>query len=117
MRTAPLAVDGRPVATTVVADTYLARLRGMLGRTPLPEAMFLVPCASVHGVGMRTSLDVAFVAPDGEVLGTGVLRPYAFLGAPRGTRAVLEAPTGSFARWGLTTGARLARPDTSPLHA
>ena len=114
MRTVPLVVDGRPVATAVVADTYLARLRGMLGRAPLPEAMLLVPCTSVHGMGMRTALNVAFVARGGEVLGTGVLRPYAFLGAPRGTRAVLEAPTGSFERWGLVTGAALALPDASP---
>ncbi len=107
MRTAPLAVDGRTVAAAAVADTYLARLRGMLARTPLPEAMLLVPCTSVHGVGMRVALDVAFVARDGAVLGTGVLRPGRFLGAPRGTRAVLESPAGSFVRWDLAPGAVL----------
>ncbi len=114
MHTAPLVLDGRPVAVTDVADTYLARLRGMLGRSPLPEAMLLVPCTSVHGVGMRSDLDVAFVARDGEVLRTGVLRPRAFLGAPRGTRAVLEAPAGAFARWGLAAGTVLALPGSFP---
>lgn len=113
MRTIPLEVDGRQVATAHVAGTYLTRLRGMLGRTPLPEAMLLVPCASVHGMGMRAALDVAFLAPDGEVLGTGVLRPYAFLGAPRGTRTVLEAPVGSFHRWGLATGVLVTVPRAS----
>lgn len=57
MHTAPLSVDGGEVGPVLVARTFLTRLRGMLGRSPLPDAMLLVPCTSVHGAGMRASLD------------------------------------------------------------
>ena len=118
-RDVDLVVDGRRVADVLVADTYLRRLRGMLGRRVLPEALVLVPGGAVHGVGMTRSLDVAMLAPEGAGAGAGaasdtfvvvrtaVLRPFGLVLAPRGVRRVLEAPTGSFERWDLCPGARV----------
>lgn len=97
-------VDGREASDVLVAETYWTRLRGMLGRRPLPPALLLRPSGSVHGMGMREPLDVAMLAPDGTVLATRVLRPRGLVNAPRGTRDVLEAPVGSFERWGLREG-------------
>jgi len=108
-----LLVDGEEVADAVLADTYLRRARGMLGRRPLPEALLLVPGGSVHGMGMTVPLDVALLSPvDGgdRVLGphrvhrTALLRPFGLVPSQRGVRSTLEAPAGRFARWGLTTG-------------
>ncbi len=107
-RTADLRVDGRRVATVLVADTYVGRLRGMLGRSPLPPALLLVPGNSVHGVGMRAPLDVAVLDRDQTVLWVGVLEPWRATRAVRGGRRVLEAPVGSFDRWGLAAGSRIA---------
>lgn len=95
-----------------LADTYLRRLRGMLGRRALPEALLLRPGNSVHGMGMLASLDVAQLVPQPDVDGdpayrvehVAVLRPMGLVGGRRGVRAVLEAPTGSFRRWGLGVG-------------
>ncbi|GIG19394.1 hypothetical protein Cch01nite_01180 [Cellulomonas chitinilytica] len=99
-----LVVDGRDVAPVVVADSYLARLRGMLGRRPLPPALLLVPARSVHGVGMREPLDVAAIDAAGSVLDVRVLRPFGLTPTIRGGTQVLEAPVGSFGRWGLAVG-------------
>lgn len=105
------------VAGVIVADTYWKRLRGMLGRRPLPAGLLLVPGGSVHGIGMTTRLDVAFLAPldarsdkvsgPHRVVRTAVLRPLGLLGSRRGVRAVLEAPAGSFTRWGVAAGSVL----------
>lgn len=99
-----LVVGGRDVASAELADTYLRRLRGLLGRRRLPEALLLTPCSSVHGLGMLRSVEVALLAEDGTVLGTRVLRPFAVTAPRRDVTAVLEAPLGSFERWGLVVG-------------
>lgn len=105
--TATLLIDDVPVADLVVADTFGSRLRGMLARRELPDALLLVPCRSVHGLGMTQALDVAFCAPDGQVLAVSVLRPMGLANAPRGTSQVLESPRGRFERWGLAPGRRV----------
>jgi len=53
-----------------LADSWLARLRGMLAR-PAPgpgEGLLLTPCSSVHMYGMRFPLDVAFLDGRGAVV-------------------------------------------------
>jgi uncharacterized membrane protein (UPF0127 family) len=104
-----LLVNGSPVATVEVADTWRARLRGLLGRTELPEALWLEPESSVHGIGMRVSLDVALLDGSGLVTDTLVLRPWGMTWPRRGVVAVLEAPAGSFERWGVQRGSVVAR--------
>jgi len=100
-------VDGVDVAALLVADTFASRLRGMLGRRPLPPALLLRPGNSVHGMGMRDALDVAVLDDSGTVLTTTVLRPGGFTRSVPGGRQVLEAPVGSFTRWGLSDGSRV----------
>lgn len=102
--TSPLRVDGREVAVCEVAQTWASRFRGLLGRRPLPAALLLRPESSVHGVGMREALDVALLDGDGVALAVLVLRPGRATRPRRGAVAVLEAPAGSFARWGLVEG-------------
>ena len=85
MRTSDLFVAGRRVALSDIADTWTSRFRGLLGRRDLPEALILSPESSVHGIGMRVPL-------------WGGTRPQ------RGTASILEAPLGSFGRWGLHPG-------------
>ncbi|WP_051433121.1 DUF192 domain-containing protein [Promicromonospora kroppenstedtii] len=108
MKSNQLLVDDRPVAAVEVADTALTRARGLLFRRVLPEALLLSPCSSVHGAWMRVPLDVALLSTDGEVVHAQVLRPWAVTRPRRGVTQVLEAPTGSFERWGLRPGSRVA---------
>ncbi|WP_440688026.1 DUF192 domain-containing protein [Cellulomonas soli] len=97
-------LNGRTVATALVADTWRTRLRGVLLRRELPEALWLTPENSVHGIGMRSALDVALVGADGVVRSVLVLRPWGMTRPRRHVTAVLEAPRGSFGTWGLQVG-------------
>lgn len=112
-----LVLAGQEVCDVVLADTYLRRLRGMLGRPRLPPALLLHPGGSVHGMGMTRSLDVAVLvrADPGErgrttpvtpmrVAKVSRLRPFGFVAGVKGACATLEAPVGSFERWGLAVG-------------
>lgn len=109
-----LVVDGVDVADVVVADTWARRARGMLARRPLPDAMWFVGEAGVHGVGMTRSLDVALLDAAGRVLATTVLRPFGMTRPRRGVVDVLEAPRGRFDDWGLGVGSTVARRTARP---
>lgn len=108
VRQAVLQCDGATVAPLLVAETVRERGRGLLGRGGIDGAMLLRPCRSVHTFGMRFAIDVAFCDPDLVVLRTVTLarnRPGAMAWR---AASVLEAETGSFVRWGLAAGRRLA---------
>lgn len=56
----------------VLATSFLARMRGLLGTDPNwgggNKVLALIPCKSVHTFGMQYSLDIAFVHKNGIVL-------------------------------------------------
>jgi uncharacterized protein len=103
--------EGEVLASVEVADTRPSRRKGLLGRDGIDGAMLLTPARSVHSLGMRFPLDVAWC--DRELVVLRVVR----LGRRRMTRpvarshAVLEAEAGSFARWNLTVGDHLELQD------
>ncbi len=94
-----MVADDRVVASrALIADGPIGRLIGMLG-TPDPgddEALVLVPCAAVHGVGLRARIGVAFVDRAGVVLRTVDPLPMRGARCP-GAYAVIEAATGVLA--------------------
>jgi uncharacterized membrane protein (UPF0127 family) len=103
--------DGEVLASLEVADTRATRRRGLLGRISFDGALLLSPARSVHTIGMRFPIDVAWLDQDLVVLRTACL-PRHRVGRPvLGARAVLEAEAGTFARWGLVVGDRLDRED------
>ena len=100
--------DGEVPASLEIADTWRHRARGLLGRDGIDGAIYLAPCRSVHTLGMRFPIDVAFV--DGDADGEMVVRRALRLPPWRLTRpcwsanGVIEAEAGSFASWSLTVG-------------
>ena len=76
----------------------------MLWRSELPPALLLRKTNSVHGMGMRQSLDVASLDANGRVLAVATLKPARMTSTVPGCIDVLEAPLGSFAQWGLVPG-------------
>ena len=99
--------DGEVVAPLEVAATAASRSRGLLGRDGIEGALLLRPAMSVHTLGMRFPIDVAFCDADLVVLATTRMPPWR-LGAPRlRSRAVVEAEAGAFDRWRLGPGASL----------
>src|SRR5437868_2881633 len=102
--------DGRIVCERcVLADTALARMRGLLGRRELPsgEGLLLRPASSVHTAFMRFPIDAVFLDREGRVLKVARgMRPWK-TAARRKAKAVLELPAGESERRGIEIGERL----------
>ena len=99
--------EGDVLAALEVAETHRARLVGLLGRDGYDGALLLRPSRSVHTVGMRFPIDVAYCRRDAGgllVLETTCMARWR-LGLPRvRARCVIEAEAGAFERWGLHAG-------------
>lgn len=108
---------GATLGTRVaLADRWLARLRGLLGRPePAPgEGLLLAPCGSVHMLGMRYPIDVALLDGERRVLSVHPgLRPGWHVAAAHGARYALELPAGTLATTGTVPGDRLDWQETS----
>jgi uncharacterized membrane protein (UPF0127 family) len=95
----------------LLAETPLARLRGLLGRSGLAsgEGLLLRPAGSIHTAFMRFSIDAVFLdRADRVVKVAAALRPWR-AAAYRGARSVLELPAGEAARRGIRPGVSLNR--------
>jgi uncharacterized protein len=99
--------EGDVLATAEVADGFLQRSKGLLGRTGYEGAMILPRTRSVHTVGMKFPIDVALCDKDMVVVGVTTLRPWRMSIPRRGGRLVVEAEAGAFERWGLRKGDKL----------
>lgn len=106
MTTTPgwLVSKGNVLASVNIARSRADRRRGLIGVTDVHTPLVLQPCSWVHGVGVRVPLDIAYVAADGAVIETHVLRPMHVAPWNRKAAFVVEAAAGSFERWGLKTG-------------
>ena len=99
--------EGEVLASLEVAVTRRARRRGLLGRDRVDGALLLRPARSVHTVGMRFPIDVAYCDRDLVVLRTVRMGRHR-VGMPRIRAAcVIEAPAGAFDRWRLVVGDQL----------
>jgi hypothetical protein len=110
-----LYVDGRCTGLPVRrARRFWARAAGLWAIPPGGSrggastiALELRPCAAVHTLGMRRSIDVAFVTADGIVLrAVAGLAPWR-LAMRRGAAATWELPDGASVALGVRVGARL----------
>jgi uncharacterized membrane protein (UPF0127 family) len=99
--------DGEVLATLEVAESFVDRARGLLGRDGIDGALLLRPALAVHTIGMRFPIDVAFC--DGDLVVTTTMRLERHRACmPRvRARAVVEAEAGAFERWKLRTGDQL----------
>jgi uncharacterized membrane protein (UPF0127 family) len=98
---------GDVLAAAEVADTLADRTKGLLGRADYEGALVLPRTRSVHTVGMRFPIDVAFCDKEMVVVGVTTLRPWRMSLPRRGGRSVVEASAGAFERWGLRVGDQL----------
>ncbi|MER5767695.1 DUF192 domain-containing protein [Streptomyces sp. NPDC001985] len=97
---------GGPVVLEIAAS-HRTRRRGLLGRDTVEGAILLAPCSGIHTLGMRFTIDVAYLDQRLRVLDLHTLPP-GRLGRPRlRARYALEARGGAMAAWGITRGALL----------
>jgi len=117
------------VATdVVVADSYLRRLVGLLGKTKrwtrLGTGLWIVPSRGVHTIGMLFPIDVIFLSKDKEVVHVDEhVRPFRISKFSLKSSSVLELPPHTIYRSGTQVGDRLdiwsvkASPQQAPREA
>lgn len=90
-----------------LAEGFLARAKGLLGREGLGEGegLILRPCNSVHMFFMRFPIDVVFLDRRGKVVGLSWNLPPGSVSRifPRAAQAV-ELPAGTVGRTGTRVG-------------
>lgn len=98
-------------ARVAVADSWWRRFRGLLALPPLEpgEGLLLLDCASVHTVGMRYPIDVAFLDSEGRVVSCiPGLGPWRMGIGADGAVHTLELPPGRLEETGTRPGDRLS---------
>lgn len=98
---------GEVLAAAEVADSYAARMRGLLGRPGYEGALFLPKTHAVHSVGMRFAIDVAFLDSSMRVVDALRLEPWRITRPRWRCKWVVEAEAGAFERWHLRRGDEL----------
>jgi uncharacterized membrane protein (UPF0127 family) len=95
----------------LLAETALARMRGLLGRSGLSsgEGMLLRPASSIHTAFMRFPIDAVFLDRADRVVKVAADVPPWRMVACRGARTVLELNAGEAARRGLRAGVSLTQ--------
>ena len=110
--------DGAVVCRLELADSFVRRFLGLMGRGGLPRdaGLWIEPCTSIHMMFMRFSIDAVFVrrAASGRPLGPGVegeilkvcraVRPWIGMAWCTGATAVVELAAGRAAELGLVEG-------------
>jgi uncharacterized membrane protein (UPF0127 family) len=110
--------DGRAVCERCsIADTAVARMRGLLGRSELAagEGLWIRPTNAIHMFFMRFAIDAVYLDRDDTVVRVVPrLRPWR-MSICRGARSVIELAAGEAERWCLQPGDRVevVRPDVS----
>jgi uncharacterized protein len=108
------------VATeATVADSYLRRLVGLLGKTKrwarLGSGLWIVPSRGVHTIGMMFPIDLIFLGKEKEVVHVEEhVRPFRISNVSLKAASVLELPPHTIYRTGTRVGDRLEISRASP---
>jgi uncharacterized membrane protein (UPF0127 family) len=89
------------------ADTFLSRFKGLLRKSGLPEGegLWIVPCNSIHSIGMRFEFDALFLDSGKRVV--GLYKRFRRNRISRifwNAQGVLELPAGTVERTGTEVG-------------
>ena len=101
------------VATeATVADSYLRRLVGLLGKTKrwaqLGRGLWIVPSRGVHTIGMMFPIDLIFLSKEKDVVHVEEhLRPFRISAVSLKATSVLELPAHTVFRTGTQVGDRM----------
>ena len=97
-------------ARAVVAERFLDRVKGLLGRQELPdgEAMVFPRCRSIHTLGMRFPIDAVFVNRDWRVVSVrDRVNPGRVVWPVSGAWGVIELSGGTLQKAGVQVGDQL----------
>lgn len=110
MRSVLISPSVGPPFSASLADTFLPRLLGLMGKKLVQgDALLLSPCNQIHCFFMKSAIDVAYLAPSGEILAlTAAMAPGTVGKTVKGATRVLELYPGDAQRLGLAPGQILA---------
>ena len=97
------------IPNVCLTESMFERKRGLLGAKPLQtlEALLIKPCSSVHTVGMKYPIDLAFLNKQWTIVKTvNSLKPWRMSACPA-AHMVLELAGGSLAQLQLHDGSQL----------
>jgi len=110
-----LADDDRVIQKVSKTSNLLERMRGLLASPPLKtnEGLLIVPCSSVHTIGMNYAIDLVFLDKQWTIVKTvRALKPWR-MSASNAASMVLELAVDSLDKLQLTTGQQLEWHDDS----
>ena len=91
---AQLLIPGEAPFPVEIADTFLKRFLGLMGRHEGGYGLFLEPCDSIHMMFMRFPIDTIFVDREGVIVSmVKGLKPWRFAMGGKKAFAVLELPS------------------------
>lgn len=93
-----------------LAQSFLQRLRGLLGHPPLRagQALWLAQCSSIHTLGMGYPIDVVFLNRAGQVTKVCEAVPPLAARGNLGAASALEFRAGEAVRFGIQPGMLVA---------
>ena len=110
-------IEGAPTSApflkeieVMLADSFLARLAGLMFRRRLPPAtgLLLIPCNSVHMCFMRFAIDVVYIDKDYNIIKVvRNLKPWLGVSMCGRAWATLEMTAGEAERCGCAEGKKL----------
>ena len=92
---------------TKYANTWIKRLVGLLSESEMKtgDALWILPCNSIHTIGMRFPIDVVFLDENHRINKLGIsIKPFRICSSLKGTKSVLELPVGTIVDAGLQCG-------------
>lgn len=98
--------------TEEIANTFLKRLKGLLGRSHLPEkhGMLIYPCKQIHSYFMKFPFDAVFLTRDNRVIYfMEDVKPGKISPLIAKAFSVLELPAGTVRKSGIELNDKLER--------
>ncbi len=89
--------DNLVLGNVQIADTFLSRLKGLLGRKSIgiDEGLLLTSCSSIHCFFMKFTIDVVYLSDSMEVLYKETVKPWGMGKLVKNTRNILEMHEGA----------------------
>jgi len=99
--------EGTVLASLERADSVRSRVVGLLGRSEFEGALLIDKTKSVHTLGMKFPIDVAFCDDDLRVIRIVTMARHRVSRIEFGATCVVEAEAGRFRHWKIEPGDQL----------
>lgn len=99
--------EGTVLASVERADSIKSRTKGLLGRDGVDGALLLDKTKSVHTIGMKFPIDVAFCDDEMRVIRIVTMQRHRVSKVEFGASCAIETNAGRFSHWKIEAGDQL----------